>query len=193
MIVHPARALTRVAALIILPALALVSLAFAVAAIIGGQASRSLASQLGLSDAWRELGAFLTETAPQGNSTVLLAGAGAVLAAILLMIGALAPARERELTLTADDSLAARRRALRAAAADLATGVRGTTDSSVKLKTRRIRSGGRLRVRADRHAQASPSQVNAALRERIEPLADAFALHSNVSSRNADTSRKRAT
>lgn len=191
MIVHPSRALTRLVALILLPVLGVVALAFAVAAVIGGGAARSLADSAQLTSAWRSVGTFLAETAPDGGSTVLIAAAGAVLAGLVLLIGALAPAKDRELRLSGDSRLTIRRRALRSAAASLAGTARGTTSTKVRLRTRRLRSGGRLRVTATRSPRAEARPIKQTLSERIEPLAKAFSLRSSVSSRVGKSRKSR--
>lgn len=191
MIVYPARALTRLLALVVLPVLGLVSLGFALAAILGSSTARSLAESAQLTAAWREVGTFLSDTAPAGGQTVLLAAAGALLAGIVLLIGALAPARDREVPLTGDGDLTVRRRALRSAAASLAGDVRGTTDTKVRLRTRRLRSGGRLRIAATRSPRAEAAPITHTLKERIAPIADAFALRTKVSARVGKSRKSR--
>jgi hypothetical protein len=191
MIVYPSRALTRVVALLLLPVLGLVALAFAVAAVIGGDAARSVADSAQLTAAWRSVGTFLAETAPDGGSTALLAAAGAVLAGLVLLIGALAPAKDREIELRGEPHLTVRRRALRGAAASLAGTARGTTATKVRLRTRRLRSGGRLRVTATRSPRAEARPIKQTLSERIDPLANAFSLRSSVSSRVGKSRKSR--
>lgn len=183
MIVVPARALTRLVALVVLPVLGLVAAAFAVAAIAGGSSARSLAESVQLTAAWREVGTFLSETAPSGGTTVLVAAAGAVIGGIVLLIGALAPARERELRLGGDPDTTVRRRALRGAIASLAGSARGTTGTRVRLRTRRLRSGGRLRVTATRSPRAQADPIRQALDERVAPLAAAFSLRTKITAR----------
>lgn len=183
MIVHPARALTRLLALVTLPLLALVALAFAVAAIIGGGSARSLAESTQLTAAWREVGTFLDRTAPAGGTTVLLAAAGAVLVGLVLLIGALAPARDREFTLAGEEDLRIRRRALRSAGVSLAGTARGTTSTSVRLRARRVRRGGRLKIVATRSPNADAAPIRNTLTERVAPLAAAFGLRTAVRTR----------
>lgn len=190
MIVHPARAITRLIALVLLPLLGLVSLAFAVAAIIGGSSARSFAHTTELTQAWREVGTFLSHTAPAGGNSVLLAGAGAVVVGLVLLVGALAPARDRELALD-DRDLTIGRRALRNAASSLAGAPRGTTDTKVRLKTRRLRSGGRLRVTATRSPRAQAAPIKQALGERVGPLATAFSLSTKITTRVGKSRKSR--
>lgn len=191
MIVLPARALTRLLALVLLPLLGLVAAAFASAAIAGGANARSLADTAQLTQAWREVGTFLENTAPAGGTTVLVAAAGALLIGIILLIGALAPARERELALKDDRDLSIRRRALRSAFVAQAGSARGTTATKVRLRTRRLRRGGRLAVRATRSPRAEAAPIKQSLSARIEPLAAAFALRAKVSSRVGKSRKSR--
>ncbi|MBJ7471377.1 MAG: hypothetical protein JHD16_08735 [Solirubrobacteraceae bacterium] len=191
MIVLPARALTRLIALIVLPVLGIAAAVAAVAAIVGGATARSLAEAAMLTDAWRQVGDFLDQTAPSGGSTVVLAAAGAVLGGVVLLIGALAPARERELTLDGDRELTIRRRALQGAAASLAGSVRDTTGAKVRVRTRRLRGGGRLRVRATQTPRGESSQITHTLAERVRPLATAFSLRLRVRSRTGTTRKSR--
>lgn len=190
MIVHPARALTRLIALILLPVLGLVSAAFAVAAIVGGNTARDLADASQLTAGWREVTGFLGGTASDGGTTVLVAAGGTLLVGLILLVGALAPARERELALKGDADLTIRRRALRTAASTLAGRPAGTTSTKVRLRTRRLRRGGRLRVEASRSPNVPSAPVKQSLSERIAPLASAFALRAKTTSR-VGKSRKR--
>ncbi|MDO9356451.1 MAG: hypothetical protein Q7T55_22325, partial [Solirubrobacteraceae bacterium] len=90
-----------------------------------------------------------------------------------------------------DDRLTVRRRALRSAAASLAGTARGTTTTKVRLRTRRLRSGGRLRVTAMRSPRAEARPIKQTLSERIDPLAKAFSLRSSVTSRVGKSRKSR--
>ena len=183
MIVHLSRGLNRLLALVVLPLLGLVALAFAVAAVAGESSARSLADSTRLTDAWSEVGTFLRETAPQGETVVVLAGAGAVLLGLVVLIAALAPARERELHLKdGDPDLGIRRRALRAALVSRTGRVRGVTGVKVRLRPRRRKVGGTVRIRATRTPRGDAKAIAATYTERVAPLADAFGLRTKVTS-----------
>ncbi|WP_051471190.1 hypothetical protein [Patulibacter minatonensis] len=180
MIVFVSRAVTRVVAFVALPVLAVVAVLVAVAATVGENQSRKLADQSGLTDAWREVGPFLDRTAPSGDTAAVLAAIGAVLLGIVLLIGALAPSREREVPLADGADLRIRRRALRGALQSLTGRVLGTTGAKVRLRPRRRRAGGRLVVQVTRTPRADPDAIRATLDERLGPLAGAFALRTKV-------------
>jgi hypothetical protein len=181
-IVFLSRAVTRVVAFVVLPLLAVVAVAIAVAATIGENRTRDLADQSGLTDAWREVGPFLDRTAPSGDTAAVLAAIGAVLLGVVLLIGALAPTRERELPLADGTDLRIRRRALRSALQSLTGRVLGTTAAKVRVRPRRHRAGGRLDVQVTRTPRADPDAIRATLDERLGPLAGAFALRTKVRS-----------
>lgn len=192
MIVHLARGLTRLLALVVLPLLGLVALALALAAVAGEGAARSAAAGTGLTDAWDEVGRFLAETAPRGGSVVLLAGAGAIVLGLVLVVAALVPTRERELRLRdGGPDLAIRRRALRAALSSRVGRVRGVTGSRVRLKPRRRRVGGTVRVRATRTPRADAAAVRGGLEERLAPVTGAFGLRTKISSSVGSSRRER--
>lgn len=180
MIVFLSRALTRVVALVVLPLAAVVAVAFAVAAIAGENETRKLADSTGLTDAWREVGPFLDRTAPSGDTAAVVAAAGAVVLGIVLLIGALAPSRERELQLVDRSDLRIRRRALRSALQATVGRVLGVTATKVRLRPRRRRGGGRIVVRVTRTPRADAGAIDSALTERLGPLSGAFSLRTKV-------------
>ncbi|MDO9407982.1 DUF6286 domain-containing protein [Patulibacter sp.] len=192
MIVHLSRGLNRLLALIVLPLLGLVALAFAVAAIAGESSARSLADSTRLTDAWAEVGTFLQETAPRGETVVVLAGVGAILVGLIVLIAALAPTRDRELHLKdGDPDLGIRRRALRGALQSRTGRVRGVTGVSVRLKPRRRKVGGTVRVRATRTPRGDAKAIDATYTERMAPISDAFGLRTKVQSSVGSSRRAR--
>jgi len=193
MIVFLSRGITRLVALIALPLLALVALAFAVAAVAGESASRSMADSTRLTAAWRDVGTFLSQTAPSGDTAAVAGGAGAIVLGLVLLIAALVPARERELHLQdGDPALGIRRRALRQALQSRTGRVRGVTGVRVRLRPRRRRVGGTVRVSATRTPRGDRKAIAAAYEERLAPVVDAFGLRTRIrtsvgSSRRART------
>jgi hypothetical protein len=180
-IVLLARGLTRLLAFVVLPLLGLVALAFAVAAVAGERTARDLAGSTSLTSAWREVGTFLDRTAPGGDTAALLGGIGAVVLGVLIVVATLVPTRERDLPLAEGDrTLGIRRRALRAALASRVGRVRGVTGVHVRLRPRRRRPGGTVRVRATRTPRGDRAAIRATVDERLAPVAGPFALRTKV-------------
>lgn len=190
MIVWLARGVTRIVALVVLPVLAVVALGAAVAAVAGGRRTADAAEALGVTAAWRSVGDALAGGAVD-ERTLALVGAGALAGGLVLLVGVLVPRRERDLPLQDDETLAVRRRAIRQAVGHLAGGVNGVADARVRVRARRLRSGGRLRIRAARVARADASTVVPAVGARVRPVADALGLRTRVRGRAA-SSRKAA-
>ena len=184
-----ARALVRVLAFLLLLALALLGLAFAIFSIQGGTGTLSyanLADLVGLSAVGDEVGGFLRrlERGEQGLLTIL-AGLGAILLGLLLLLGVLVPGRERLLSLpgrSGDGEVAARRRPLTQAATALVEQARGVSGARVRVRPGRT-SGGRLTVRAEHTRRADPVEVRQAVEERVRPLAEPFGLRTKVQTR----------
>jgi hypothetical protein len=192
MIVYLSRGITRLVALLALPLLGLAALAFAVAAIIGESRARDLADSLYLTEGWARVGTFLETVAPRGESVVVASAAGAVVLGLVLVIAALVPTRERELHLKdGDPALGIRRRALRNALQSRTGRVRGVTGATVRLKPRRRRVGGTVRVRATRTPRGDAKAIAAVYDERLAPVADAFGLRTRVSSTVGSSRRAR--
>jgi hypothetical protein len=192
MIVYLSRGITRLVALLALPLLGLAALAFAVAAIIGENRARDLADSLYLTEGWARVGTFLETVAPRGESVVVASAAGAVVLGLVLVIAALVPTRERELHLKdGDPALGIRRRALRNALQSRTGRVRGVTGATVRLKPRRRRVGGTVRVRATRTPRGDAKAIAAVYDERLAPVADAFGLRTRVSSTVGSSRRAR--
>jgi hypothetical protein len=171
------RGVTRLVALVVLPVLALAALAFAVAAVIGQHSAASLARSTQLTSAWREVGGFLARVAPAGHTVVVLAAAAAVLLGLIVVFGALAPSRERELHLAGGDpDLGIRRRALANALSSVPRRTRGATSVRVALHPRRHT----VKVATTRSPRVPQADIDTALRAQLEPLASAFALKTRI-------------
>lgn len=179
MIVWIARGVTRLVALVVLPVLALLSLAVTVAVVAGGSRTTDALASLGVTDAWRSLGDALGGGRLDAQ-TVAIAGAVALVAGLVLLVGALVPRKERDVPLAADHDLAVRRRALRQALGAVAETVPGVSDARVRVRLRRVRDGGRVRIRAARVARGDGSAIVAAVRARVEPVATALGLRARV-------------
>lgn len=192
MIVYLSRGITRLLALIVLPLLGLVALAFAVAATIGENSARDLADSLYLTEGWRRVGTFLDTVAPRGETVVVVAAAGAIVVGLLLVIAALAPTRERELHLKdGDPDLGIRRRALRNALQSRTGRVRGVTGARLRLKPRRRKIGGTVRISATRTPRGDEAVIEATYDERLRPVADAFGLRTKIRSSVGSSRRAR--
>jgi hypothetical protein len=178
------RALTRVVGLAVLGAGAVVAVVVAVAAVAGRGTVSDVADAVGTHGAAARVDAFLGHLAAGDGAAVdrTLAGiaaAGAIVAGVALLLGALAPRRERVLTLE-DHDLAARPRALARTASALSDRVRGTSAVGAKVRRRRLFRPGRVTLRARIVDSATPSTIDDELRERLAPLADAFGLRVRV-------------
>jgi hypothetical protein len=126
-IVRPLHLLAAALGFLLLVAIAVGGLAVALFCIRGGDATLSLphlASLLSLGDLRDEVAAWLASLEAPGPVAVLaaLAGAGAILLGLGLLVGTLGPRRERRLVVErgARGTIAARRRAVGDALADLA-------------------------------------------------------------------------
>ncbi|MDP9400464.1 MAG: DUF6286 domain-containing protein [Actinomycetota bacterium] len=184
-----ARLLVRVLSFLLLLALALLGLTIAIFSIQGGTGTLSLAGLadlVGLSAVGDEVGGFLRrlESGEQGLLT-MLAGLGAILLGLLLLLGIFTPARERLLSLPGrggDGRVGARRRPLAQAATTLVEQARGVSGAHVRVRPGRS-SGGRLTVRAEHTLRADPDEVRQAVEERVRPLAEPFGLRTKVQTR----------
>ena len=183
------RAVVRLVTFVLLVVLALAGLAIALACIGTGENTLSLAwltEQLRLADVRDEVGSFLDNL--EGASPpalAILGGLGAVLLGVVLLVGLLVPARERLFTLetTGDGGrLSARRRPLGQIAGTLVEQVRGVTGASTKVRPGR-RTGGRLRITADRTRTAPAKAVEQSSKEALAELTSAFKLRARVRSR----------
>jgi hypothetical protein len=184
------RGVARLVAFLLLIALAAAGALVAVFAIQGGDSGLSepgLAKLVHLPQLRGTLDSFLGSLEGGGPVAVatLLAGLGAILAGVLLLLGVLVPARERLVSLedSGEGTLAARRRPLAQLARALADRAEGVDRTRVKVRPGR-RSGGRLRVRADARRGAEAPAVESAIGGALAPL-DPFGLKTTVSARAA--------
>jgi len=186
------RAIARLVAVLLLVALAIVGLAVAVTS-LGSGAGFSIAglaelvSLPQLEDRVRDL---LDQVESPGAAEIVpaLAGLGAMIVGLLLLIGALWPRRERLVTLEqgSEGTLAARRRALAQIAGALAEQARAVSVAKVKVRPRRRGRGGRLQVRAVHPRSAQAGDVEREATGSLEPLTSAFALKTKVRPRLAE-------
>jgi hypothetical protein len=167
------RALLRLLGFLLLIALALVGLGFALAALLG--------DQLGVQLEGSAVSRWLERL--EGNDTQLLEaviGGGMVVLGLLLLIGALAPRRERRAVLEQAEhgTLDARRRPLAQMFTALAERTRGVTHAKATLR-RRARHG-RLVLRAERSRTTDSTAVREAVRSNVGELAAAFGLTTRI-------------
>lgn len=180
-----ARALVRLVAFVLLVVLALLGLAVAAAALDPS----GVTGALGLPDLRDSVGGWFTDLEADGPTALAsaLAGGGAILLGLLLLVGVLVPRRERLVRLerTEHGTLSARRRALGALATQLTEQARGVTGARARVRPRR-RGGGRLRVRADRPGTTSPQEAESAIAAQLETLTGPFALKAAVQTRRGE-------
>lgn len=182
------RALARLATLLLLVALAAAGAAVAVCSLReGGDVSLAgLARQLDLASLRDQVGGLLSALEAPGPAGVrtALAGAGAVVLAVALIVGALWPRRPRLVVLEENEQgrLAARRRPLRQLARALAAGAEGVRPRRVSVRMRRA-GGARLGVRAVRDPGLPREDARKRTERALAPLADGFALSTAVRSR----------
>jgi hypothetical protein len=184
------RALASLVGFLLLVLVALAGLAAAVFSLQGGEETLSLhglSQSIGLDDLAGEFGAWLTDLEASGPVAVVaaLAGLGAIVLGIALLVGALVPSRERLVIVRRDErgDVAARRRAVAQAATALAEQARDVISAKAKVRPRRSGSGGRLRVTADHARTAGNRDLGAAAREQIQPLAAPLSLSVSVRGR----------
>lgn len=184
------RALARLTGFLLLAILAVAGLAVAVFSIQAGTGTLSLAklSELvrlpGLRDT---VGAFLRSLESDGPvaAVAALSGAGAVLLGLALLAGALVPRRERLLVIDGDGggTLAARRRAAAQAIRALAEQPRDVRRAKARIRPRRTRPGGRLRVTVYRARTADQRGVLQAATQQLRPLSEALSLRVSTRTR----------
>ncbi len=185
------RALARLVTVLVLAALALAGLAGAIFAIGSGDGDLSLPGLLRLVEAPAgrdEVAQLLDAVEADGPTAVssALGGAAAVVAGLLLLVGLLAPRRERLVHLERPEEgpIDARRRPLAAVARSLAEQPREVHAARARVRPRRRGTGGRLRVSAD-HARSRPAdQVSTHVREQLLPLTESFPLRLQVRTRS---------
>jgi hypothetical protein len=169
------RALVRLLGFLLLIALALVGLGFAVAALFGDQLGVQLEGSA--VSRWLER---LEGDGTQGLEAVI--GGGMVLLGLLLLIGALAPRRERRAVLEQDEhgTLDARRRPLAQMFTALAERTRGVTHARAKLRLGRRAHHGRLVLRAERPRTIESAAVRKSVQSEVGELAAAFGLKTRI-------------
>ncbi len=180
------RAVARLVTFILLLALAAVGLATAIFS-VGGSGDLSipgLASMVGLPGLEEEVGRLLDAVEADGSIALLsaLGGLGAAVLGVLLLVGALAPARERLVVLLTGEkgTLAARRRPLGQVVRALVEQTRGVTASKVKLRPSRGERGGRLSIQAAYSTRSEPDRIAQDTTSSVDPLATAFELRTRV-------------
>lgn len=106
---------------------------------------------------------------------------------LLLLVGVLAPRRERvvQLDTTEAGRLATRRRPLAQAAEALALQQRGVTGVRAKVRTSRW-GRGKLTLRASRRPDMDPAEVESRAGGAVKPLAEAFHLGLRVRSHHGE-------
>ncbi len=183
------RAFARLFAFGLLAALAVAGLAVAVFS-LGGSGDLSLpglADLIALPDLEAEAGELLGAVEADGPIALRsgLAGLAAVALGVLLLIGALAPARERTLKLGENDKgrLEARRRAFGQVASALVEQQRGVNASRVRVRPHRTGQGGRIVLRARHPASADSVEVERQATSALTPLIQPFDLKSRVRAR----------
>ena len=170
------RFLAHLVAFLLLLALAVVGLAVAVFSIGAGEEGLSLprlATLVRLPELEGLTASFLGGV--EGGALTdqaLAAGAIAVLASILLLIGALVRPTDRVMVLSdaSEGRLVARRRALGHAVAATAERARGVTSTRVKVKPKRRGVGGRVEVVATHSRRADPAQIKEGVSEAVGAL-----------------------
>ena len=169
------RALVRLLGFLLLIALALVGLGFAVAALFGDQLGVQLEGSA--ISRWLER---LEGDGTQGLEAVI--GGGMVLLGLLLLIGALAPRRERRAVLEQCEhgTLDARRRPLAQVFTALAERTRGVTHARAKLRLGRRAHHGRLVLRAERPRTTESAAVRESVQSDVGELAAAFGLKTRI-------------
>jgi hypothetical protein len=189
MVLLAARGLARLLAVLLAAALAVGGLAVALFSIQGDSATLSLpglAARLHLGDLRVTVGMWLGDLHADGPvaRVAALAGAGAVVLGILLLVGVLGRRRERLLVMRRGDdgTIAARPRAVGEAAVALGEQSRDVLRAKDRTTARRRGVGGRLRLTIY-HAPSTGAAAADAGRVRIQGLADAFSLRAEVRGR----------
>ena len=191
------RALARLVGFLLLVALAVLGLAVAVFCIQGGDGTLSLASlaELLRLHELRESVAELLDGLEHGSSMPwgsLLGGVAAILLGLALLAGVLVRRRERLVTVAGSDGrrLAARRRPLAQVAAALAEQARGVTSSSVRVRPRRRRQGGRIKVKTVHSRRAKDAEVRERVERELNGLSSGFSLRPKVRTQLGEGARR---
>lgn len=190
------RLIVRLVGFLLFVALALTGAAVALFSIQGGDTGLSipaLADLVNLPDLGQTTDDFRAQLQADGPAATrsALGGLAAIALGVLLIVGALAPTRERLLTLedSEEGSLAARRRPLSQFATTLTERVEGVTDAKVRARAGRF-GHGHLKVRADRTRRSERRQVCDEIETALEPVSRAFDLRNRVSTRVGEGSSR---
>jgi hypothetical protein len=181
------RAIARFVVLVLFVALALAGLTVAVFSIQGGERPLSLpglAQHLRLPEVQESVGDYLDRLEAEGPLArrSALAGAGAVLAGVLLLLCVFAPRRERLVVLEDGEAgrLRAHRGTLAGVAETLAEQPRGVTEAKARVRPPgRLRSG-RLQVRVSHPRNYERREVEERVISAVSPLADSSGLKPRV-------------
>lgn len=187
------RVLGRLVAFVLLLALTLLGLATAVFAIQGDRRALSLptlARHLQLPQLRELVDDFLSHLETGGPAAWVSVGGGAAAIAlgVLLLVGALAPRRERLVVLEENGGarLAARRRPLAQIAANLVEQVRGVTDERTRVRPRRVGHGGRLKISVRHGRTVASPEIEQRASAAVAPLADDFSLRLRLRARRGE-------
>jgi hypothetical protein len=188
------RVLARIAAIALMIILALAGLALALFCLDGFIRLGSARPDrlLHLAVVRDHVGRFLHQVSAPGPAAglALLCGIGAVVLGIVLMVGVLAPRRQRLILLEREGPegrLAARPAPLR----DMASALAASAPGATAVARPRLRRGGRLRpsrltLTATRSRTQDAQQVERAIGERLHPLTEPFGVHSRVHVRSGE-------
>ncbi|HZN88732.1 MAG TPA: DUF6286 domain-containing protein [Thermoleophilaceae bacterium] len=190
------RLIVRLVGFLLFVALALTGAAVAIFSIQGGDTGLSipaLADLVGLPDLGQTTDDFRAQLEAEGAAATrsALGGLAAIALGVVLLVGALAPTRERLLTLedSEEGRLAARGRPLSQFAKTLTERVDGVTDAKVKARAGRF-GHGHLKVRADRTRPSERREVCAGIETALEPVSRGFGLRNRISTRVGEGSSR---
>lgn len=174
------RVIVRPLGFVLLVVVAALGLGALVLAVTGG----SVASDLGLPAVREAVGSFLAD-AEAGRAAAVAAAAGAIVVGLLLLVGLLAPARERLVVVDEGTAgrLAARRRALEQVAQALVARARGVSGVKARIRAPRRGRGGRLTVVASHPLTTAASDAERAAESAVNQLAEGFGLRVHVHAR----------
>ena len=182
------RNVARLLVFVVLVAIALAGLAAAIFCIGDGYSFSlsALAGYLQLPELRDLVGGWLDDLEADGVTAwwTVLGGACAMLVGLLLLVGVVAPRRERLVQLDATEAgrLATRRRPLAQAAEALALQQRGVTEVRARVRTSRW-GPGKLTLRTSRRRDVDRAEVESRAGEAVKPLAEAFHLGLHVRTR----------
>lgn len=185
------RALARLITLVLLVALAVAGGATALFSVQGGDDPLSLASLAGLlrlPELRDTVGAYLDQLEADGPLAKVsaLAGVGVVVGSVLLLIGALAPRRERLLVLDegGEGRIAARRRPFeQLAVAAVRDGE--ATEARARLRVQRGGRSGRLGLRLAHPRNEPPGTVTERASRTLAPLITPFRVEPRIEAKVA--------